>query len=207
MNRHLPVPVFGLVFAMLASAATTACDPVTGAVVGAGASAGVASAEDRGFEGAVDDTKIRVQINDLWFRESDKLFMDCSMTVHEGRVLLTGTVKNPETRITAVRLAWQATGVRQVFDEIEVTDKTGFSDYANDVWIANKLRTRLMFDDKVKNINYTVDAVNGTIYLMGVAQNQDEMDRVVAHARDISGVKRVVNHVVLKTDPSRRSAN
>lgn len=106
-----------------------------------------------------------------------------------------------------MRLAWQASGVREVIDEIEVTDKTTFGDYTNDVWIANKLRSRLMFDDKVKNINYTVDAVNGTIYLMGVAQNQDELDRVIAHARDISGVKRVVNHVVLKSDSSRQKPN
>lgn len=204
--RH-SVSAFGFVFAVLACGLTAACDPITGAVVGTGASVGVAAAEDRGVEGAVDDTKIRVEINDLWFREDNQLFADVGLTVNEGRVMLTGTVTKPETRVTAVRLAWQAAGVREVIDEIEVTDKTGFSDYANDVWIANNLRTRLMFDDKVKNINYTVDAVNGTTYLMGVAQNQDELDRVIAHARDISGVKRVISHVLLKDDPSRHSTN
>ncbi|HVI53112.1 MAG TPA: BON domain-containing protein [Candidatus Sulfotelmatobacter sp.] len=201
------VSAAGFAFAVLACGLTAACDPITGAVVGTGASVGVAAAEDRGVEGAVDDTKIRVQINDLWFREDNEMFSAVGLTVHEGRVMLTGTVKKPEMRVTAVRLAWQASGVREVIDEIEVTDQTGVSDYANDVWIANNLRTRLMFDDKVKNINYTVDAVNGTIYLMGVAQNQDELDRVVAHARDISGVKRVISHVVLRSDPARRSAN
>jgi len=204
--RH-SVSAFGLAFAVLACSLTAACDPITGAVVGTGASVGVSAAEDRGVEGAVDDTKIRVQINDLWFRQDNVMFRDVGLTVNEGRVMLTGTVDKPEMRVNAVRLAWQAAGVREVIDEIEVNDKTGISDYANDVWIGNNLRTRLMFDDKVKNINYTVDAVNGSIYLMGVAQSQDELDRVVAHARDISGVKRVVNHVVLKSDPSRRAAN
>ena len=206
MTRHFATAL-GLSLAVLACSLTTACDPITGAVVGAGASVGVASAEDRGVEGAVDDTKIRLQISELWFHEDNVMFRDVSLTVHEGRVMLTGTVSKPEMRVNAVRLAWQAAGVREVIDEIEVTDQTGISDYANDVWIANKLRSYLMFDDKVKNINYTVDAVNGTLYLMGVAQNQDELDRVVAHARDISGVKRVVNHVLLKSDPSRRSAS
>ena len=206
MIRHI-ASAFGLTVALLACGLTAACDPITGAVVGTGATVGVSAAEDRGVEGAVDDTKIRLQINDLWFREDNAMFRDVSMTVHEGRVMLTGTVDKPEMRVNAVRLAWQAAGVREVIDEIEVTDQTGVSDYANDVWIANKLRSYLMFDDKIKNINYTVDAVNGTIYLMGVAQNQDELDRVVAHARDISGVKRVVNHVLLKSDPSRHAAN
>jgi osmotically-inducible protein OsmY len=62
-----------------------------------------------------------------------------------------------------------------------------------------------MFDGHVKNINYTVDVVNGVVYLMGIAQSQDELDRVVAHARDIGNVKRVVSHIVLKNDPHRQS--
>ncbi len=182
--------------------ATSGC--VT-AVVGGAATVGVGAAEERGLEGAVDDTKIRAEINDLWFRQDFDLYRNVTLNITEGRVMLTGSVKKPETRVDAVRLAWQAAGVRQVIDEIQVEDQSGLMDYASDVWIANKLRTRLMFDGQVKNINYTVDVVNGVIYLMGIAQNQDELDRVVAHARDIGDVKRVVNHVVLKNDPHRQS--
>jgi osmotically-inducible protein OsmY len=64
----------------------------------------------------------------------------------------------------------------------------------------------LLFDSYIKNINYTVDVENAVIYLMGIAQDQAELDRVIAYARDISGVKKVVNNVVLKTDPSRKSS-
>jgi osmotically-inducible protein OsmY len=38
---------------------------------------------------------------------------------------------------------------------------------------------------------------------MGVAQNTEELDRVVAHAQRVNGVKRVENYVVLKDDPVR----
>jgi osmotically-inducible protein OsmY len=181
-----------------------ACDPVTLGVVGAGA-AGLGAAEERGLEGAVDDTKIRAAINGLWLQQDFNLYRSVTLTVNEGRVLLTGSVEKPETRIEAVRLSWQAAGVRQVIDEIQVTDQSGIKSSIEDAWIANKLRTQLMFDSQVKNINYTVDAENGVVYLMGIAQNQDELDRVIATARDISGVKRVVNHVLLKTDPRRNS--
>ncbi|HXP97036.1 MAG TPA: BON domain-containing protein [Telmatospirillum sp.] len=190
--------------ALFLAVMTSACDPVT-AVVGGAATIGVGAAEERGLEGAVDDTKIRTSINDLWIRQDFDLFRNVSLTVSEGRVMLTGSVKKPENRVDAVRLAWQAPGVRQVIDEIQVEDQSGFADYTGDVWIANKLRTRLMFDGQIKNINYTVDVVNGVVYLMGIAQNQGELDRVIAHARDTSGVKRVVSHVVLKNDPKRQS--
>ena len=139
----------------------------------------------------------------MWFRQSVELYRDVNLTISEGRVELTGSVKKPETRVEAVRLAWQAAGVKQVIDDIQVTDQSGISDYASDVWIANDLRTRLMFDKEIKNINYTVDVVNGVVYLMGVARDQAELDRVIAHARDIDGVRRVVNNVVLRNDPRR----
>jgi osmotically-inducible protein OsmY len=173
--------------------------------VGAAGAVGTGAAEERGFEGAVDDTKIRTQINGLWIDKDFTLFREVTLTVNEGRVMLTGSVEKPETRIEAVRLAWQAAGVRQVIDEIQVTDQSGFKSGVQDAWIANKLRTKLMFDSEIKNINYTVDVENGVVYLMGIAQNQEELDRVIATARDISDVKKVVNHVLLKNDPRRNS--
>lgn len=182
-----------------------ACDPVTGTVVGSAAAVGVGAAEERGLEAAVDDTKIRTNINALYFDHDFEMYRDMTLSVTEGRVLLTGSVKKPESRVEAVRLAWQVAGVRQVIDEIQVTDQSGIGDYATDLWIANNLRTRLMFDQSIRNINYTVDVVNGVVYLMGVAQSQEELDRVLAHARDIGNVKRVVNHVLLKTDPRRHN--
>jgi len=184
---------------------TAACDPVT-AVVGAGATVGVAAAEERGLDGAIDDTKIRAEINDLWFQHDADMYRKVEMTVNEGRVMLTGAVQKPEFRVDAVRLAWQAAGVRQVIDEIQVTDQGGVIDYSKDVVIANNLRSRLMFDQHIKNVNYTVDVVNGVVYLMGIAQDDAELDRVIAHARDIGNVKRVVSHVLLKTDVSRHSS-
>lgn len=198
MTRILAAATFGLALTGLLSA----CEPI-GMAVGAGATVGTAAAEERGVGGAVDDVKIRAEINDLWFRHDVDMYGDVGLTVNEGRVLLTGKVKKPEHRVDAVRLAWQAPGVRQVIDEIEVTDQSSFSDYATDVRISTNLKTRLLFDKQISNINYTVDVVNASVYLMGVAQNQDELDRVIAHARDISGVRRVVSHVVLKDDPSR----
>ncbi len=52
-------------------------------------------------------------------------------------------------------------------------------------------------------MNYTTDVVHGVVYVMGIGQNQAEVDRVVVHARNLSGVKRVENYVVLKDDPAR----
>ena len=57
----------------------------------------------------------------------------------------------------------------------------------------------------MRSINYNVDCVGGTIYLIGVAQDQAELERVIDHARDISYVRRVVSYVRLK-DAAERGA-
>lgn len=178
------------------------CAPM---VIGAAGMAGVAATEERGLSGAVDDTRIRAEINHLWFQHNVEMYTKVDMTVNEGKVLLTGVVPTPEARVDAVRLAWQAAGVRQVMNEIQVSDQTSLIDYGRDVLIANTLRTRLLFDKQIKNVNYTVETVNGIVYLMGIAQDQEEMDRVLNHARNIANVKKVVNYVLLKNDPRRHS--
>lgn len=175
-----------------------------GALIGAGATAGVAAAEERGFEGAVDDTKIRTEINHYWFQYDAELHRKVGLTISEGRVMLTGVVPSDVMRADAVRLTWQAAGVREVINELEVIPQgTGAIDDGRDVVIQQTLKARLLFDKEIRNINYTVDVVNGVVYLMGIAQTEAELDRVIAHARDISNVKRVVSHVRLKSDPRR----
>lgn len=201
MTRSLSI-----IAALLVTGLAAACDPVTGSVVAAGAEAGVAAGEERGFGGALSDTKIQTAIDGLYLDKGLGIFRDVTVTVHEGRVDLTGKVQTPEEQVDAVRLAWQVSGVRQVIDDLQVTDKSSLIDYGRDVRICATLRAKLLFDSKIRNVNYSVDSVNGVIYLMGIAQSQEELDLVIAYARDIGGVKKVVNNVILKTDPSRKSS-
>ncbi len=173
-------------------------------VIGAGASAGVAAAEERGLDGAVDDLKIRTEINHLWFQKDVEMYRKVTLNISEGRVMLTGVVATEQARADAVRLSWQATGVKEVLNEVKVlpAGESGW-DQASDLWIQNKLKARLLTDSDVKNINYIVDVTDSVVYLLGIAQHNAELDRVIAHARDVSGVKRVISHVRLKTDIRR----
>jgi osmotically-inducible protein OsmY len=173
-------------------------------VVGAGASAGVAAAEERGIDGAIDDLKIRTEINHLWFQKDVEMYRKVTLNISEGRVMLTGVVPTEQARADAVRLSWQVSGVKEVLNEIKVlpTGESGW-DQANDLWIQNKLKARLLTDGDVKNINYIIDVTDSVVYLLGIAQSSAELDRVIAHARDTSGVKRVISHVRLKTDMRR----
>ncbi len=191
-----------LLFALAAgSLGLNACVPA--AIVGTAAAVGVAAAQERGIEGTAEDIQIRTEINHLWLQADENLMYEVELQVQERRVLLSGTVSSPELRLKAVRLAWQAEGVKEVINEIEVTDKSSVTDYARDTRITTELRSMLLFDQEVRSVNYSIETVNQVIYLMGVAQDEAELQRVVDHARNVAYVRRVVSYVQMKEDPER----
>jgi osmotically-inducible protein OsmY len=177
-----------------------------GMALGGGATAATAASEERGFGQAVNDNGIMLGITNAMLQTDASMLHQVDVEVHEGRVLLAGRVDKSETRVTAVRLAWQEPNVVEVIDQIKVAESESLGEYAHDVWLAQELRNMLLIDSRVRSINYNVDCVAGTIYLMGVAQNQAELQRVIDHARDISYVRGVVSFVRLKNDSGRQQA-
>jgi osmotically-inducible protein OsmY len=189
-----------LFVAMLALALLPGC---VGLVVGAAATGGVAALQERGVAGAASDNGIALAINHNWLQRSEKMFTALQTQIYEGRVLISGAVPDPDMRAEAIQLAWKAEGVREILNEIEVTNEGGLGAYAKDTWAANELRSRLLFARGVNSINYTVEVVNGTVYLLGVAADQAENDRVVGIARNMANVRRVVSHILNRDDPRR----
>lgn len=171
-----------------------------GLATGLGATAGVAASQEGGIKRAASDLRIQTLINEAWFKYDVDAFRKLDMTVNQGRVLLTGVVQNPEHRVEAVRLAWQPKGVEQVINEIRVAESDGIVGFARDSWISTRLRTSITFDREIQSINYTIDTVQGTIFLMGVAASQVELNRVVQTARTIPDVKQVVSYVKIAGD-------
>ncbi|MCB1531048.1 MAG: BON domain-containing protein [Rhodospirillales bacterium] len=173
-----------------------ACSPV-GLATGAGATIGVSAAKEGGISRALSDTEIQALINDAWLKHDLKMFSKLGTTVTQGRVLITGVVQDPQHRVEAVRLAWQVKGVKQVINEIRVADSEGIKGYVRDSWITTRLRTSLTFDRKVQSINYSIDTVQGVVYLMGFAQGREELEYVIEKASTIPHVKQVVSYVKL----------
>ena len=173
------------------------------AVAAGGAVAGVSAArQERSFGAAIDDRVIKTTLDARLRKESIKLF-GIYTTVIEGRVLLAGRVGEPDTRLEATRVAWTVEGVKKVDNDIQVADSGGWLDRPADLIMRSRLAAILLADKSIKDVNYTTDVVHGIVYLMGVGQDQDEVDRVVAHAQKLNGAKRVENYVVLKDDPIR----
>jgi osmotically-inducible protein OsmY len=191
--RFVPIAIFLL----LAGVGLSGC---TSAIIGVGTAAIAASTTEKGFSTSVADNQIRAKLTDQFVKSNFSLVTAVDVSVNDGAVLLTGKVKTPEEKILATKLTWEVRGVREVVNELQVTDSSSIKDIAKDLAASATLRTKLITDSNISSLNFSIDVVNGTVYLSGVAANADEMNRVIAHARGVRFTQQVVNYIILQTD-------
>ena len=186
-----------MVFMVLGSCFTlSACAT---AVAGAGVAAVAAGSTEKGLGTSVSDSVIRVKINDAFIDNNADLFTNVSISVNAGSVLLTGKVNTPEDKVEATQLVWQVRGVIEVLNEIDVKD-TSIKDIAKDLAASAQLRAKLIADQEISSINFSVDVVNGTVYLSGIASTEEEMGKVVEHARSLRFATDVKNYIRINDD-------
>ena len=167
------------------------------ALVGGGAVVGTAAYQERGVQGVARDMATATRMRTNLLNAGEDFVMGVGVEVYEGRLLLTGTLPNEGMQAETVSMAWKTEGVKDVINEIQ-TGTSSLRDMAKDAWITTQLHSKITLDKKILAINYSVETVNGTIYLIGIAQNQVELNRVIAHAKTIGYVKRITNHVRVK---------
>ena len=194
-------PLVVVLLLIFSAAGLSGC---VGAAVGAGATAGIAVAQERSVGAAIDDATVKILVNGRLLRESDFIFTRTSVDVVEGRVLLTGVIPSQNDRDTAGRLAWEVKGVREVLNEIQVSPRFEAIDFVKDASISAQLRFKLLGDRDIYSINYVTTTVNGIVYVIGISRTEAEHQKLLNHARAISGVVRVISHVIAAADPRRK---
>lgn len=188
---------------ILALGTLTILQGCLGAAIVTGAEAAKTIAQERSVGDRIDDNGIALRINDAFLQKDvDNLFADISTTIFEGRVMLTGSVKDEQHRTQAESLVWPIPGVVEVINEVQVAPNS-FADYSKDVYLANAVRSKLLLTKRIKSSNFATSSVNGIVYIMGVAQDQQERANVVEVARRINGVKEVISHIILVDDERR----
>jgi len=167
---------------------------IVGGLAAAGGT-GYAANQERGVGGSVDDFSIKTNIQSAWIHANPAMQADLNVTVYEGRTLLTGMAPTPEVKAQAKEIASRVAGVRAVYDEVEVGPPEGAWQGTKDAWITSRLRTELVFNTSIRSVNYTIETVNKSVYLIGSARSQAELDTATTTARTTPEVKRVVSYV------------
>lgn len=156
--------------------------------------------EFRSNEEVLDDKSIEAKIEKGIADLSTQYVMDVEADAYVGRVLLTGTAGAAGAKDSVERVARSTPEVTAVYNEIQVA---GEESATRDLTISGKLKTQLLATKGVRSNNYTVRVVNAVVYIIGVAESNDEFNAVLNVARNVADVKRVVNYINI--DASRKS--
>ena len=167
-------------------------------IVGGATSTSMIIVQERSSKQAAIDILIKAKIEEAMFsNDYDKLFSKVRVIVYEGRVLLVGTVAEESIKKTANQISWNTKNVNEVANYITI-GKNDLIDYVKDTRISLELRAKMLTDKKVSEVNFSVTTENRILYLVGVAQNNKELNKVIEHASNIAGVKKIVNLIKLK---------
>jgi osmotically-inducible protein OsmY len=191
--------IIGLATALAVLPALGGC--VEMAIAGAG-QVGVEAMRERGLSGAAHDNNLRVAINQRWL-DSGIITDNLYLQIWEGRVLVSGAVSDPSVRADAIQAAWQVEGVREVINEVEVVERYGVRGYVRDTRTTQDINARLLLARDIASINYLVEVVRGRAFLLGVARDEGEHQRVLSVMRGVPGVSAIADYVLLRDDPRR----
>ena len=151
----------------------------------------------------IDDTLMQKNLVARLTLTAKKYFISIQVEVLDGRIFLTGKVDLPEEKIIITKLAWETKGVRSVKNAIEIKGQSNFKNTAKDILITSQLRTALIFNKLVKSGNYTLETINQTIYIFGIAMSDEEKKEVIEEAKKIYDVKEIIPTIYLVSELSR----
>ncbi len=157
-----------------------------------------ACASSRNLDESITDIGADSELKAVLFADRRHDYGDIDITVYEGRLLLTGTMRSEEGRQRLVENAWKAGGVDQVIDGIDVGDKTSFGQGLADARIEAALRSKLIFEGGVKSGNFKIAVSDGVVFLLGATFSDRSLNEGIEIARSTSGVKKVVSHMLVR---------
>ena len=148
----------------------------------------------------IDDSIMQKNLSVRLTLKEKSYLLSINVKVIDGRIFITGKVKNPEEKLQITKLAWETKGVRSVKNDIKIKEKFNFKQSAKDLLITSQLRTALIFDKEIKATNYQIDTYKEKIYIYGIAHTKDERKKVINEAKEILDVEGVIASILLVED-------
>ena len=148
----------------------------------------------------IDDSIMQKRISAKILTRDKKHIISVKTKVLDGRIFITGKVDNPEEKLILTKLAWETKGARSVRNDIKIKEEFKFKQSAKDILITSQLRSAMIFNKKIKAVNYNIDTFKKVIYVYGIAQSEDEKDEIVKEAKEILDVEDVIASILIVDD-------
>ena len=159
---------------------------------------GVTIAMDPRTLGTQIDDSIMDKSLDAKLLSTDKNYiLNVKTKVLDGRIFITGKVDTPEEKLKITKLAWEIKGARSVKNDLQIKEEFNFKQSAKDILITSQLRSAIIFNKKIKAVNYNIDTYKKKIYVYGIAETKEEKDEIIREAKEILDVEDVITSILL----------
>jgi osmotically-inducible protein OsmY len=167
---------------------------------GVGAIAFTSSAQEKGLGTSMNDKVIYVKLRNAIYDWDPSVAENVSLSVDNGSVLVTGKLKNIDTKVQLTKIIWEISGVKEVNNKVQISETNNFKNIAKDLASLGEIKAKLMASKKLNSLNYSIDVVNNIAYISGIASSEEEISIVTQIAQEARFIKEVQNFVKVNKD-------
>ena len=148
----------------------------------------------------IDDSIMDKSIDARLLTVNKNYLINVKTRVIDGRIFITGSVETPEEKLAITKIAWETKGARSVKNDLKIKEKFNFQQSAKDLLITSQLKSAMIFNKKIKAVNYNIDTYKKIIYVYGIASSEEEKKEIIKEAKEILDVKDVITSILLVED-------
>ena len=145
----------------------------------------------------IDDSLMDKSLDAKLLSTNKNYLLNVKTKVLDGRIFITGKVDTPEEKLKITKLAWEIKGARSVKNDLQIKEEFNFKQSAKDILITSQLRSAIIFNKKIKAVNYNIDTYKKKIYVYGIAETKEEKDEIIREAKEILDVEDVITSILL----------
>ena len=150
---------------------------------GVGAIALSSTAQEKGLGTSINDKVIYVKIRNAIYDWNPSVAENISISVDNGSILITGKLKNIDTKIELTKVIWEINGVNEVNNKVQISETNNIKNIAQDLASLGEIKARLMSSKKLNSLNFSVNVVNNIAYIGGIASSEEEIAIVTQIAK------------------------
>lgn len=169
-----------IISGLLLVAFVTGCTTIYGVTV-----------DERNVKTIVADGKIKTSIVSGFVNDDQVKILDINTYCYSGHVYLVGEYDQVKQRDRAIEIAKRTTGVKSVTPYLLAKRKGDLCSMTDNLSILAKVKTKLIGDKAIHSTNIDVEVVQCQVILLGVVEMRSEIEKAVAHAGAVEGVRKV----------------
>ena len=150
-----------------------------------------AAVDERSLGEQYDDHSITMSIRKKFLEDEKVKYFDISTYVYNGHVYLVGEYETAAQKDQAVKLARQVEGVKSVTDYFLPEKEDENCGTTDNLELLAKVKKDLIGDVDISSTQIEVNALQCNIILLGLVDSTDDINKAVAHAKAVEGVRSV----------------